>query len=64
MAIDLVNVAAGAGGHIHQIDRHVLRSVSLAKLWEVAADARGVRLALPRLRRSPRAGLQARQDRS
>src|SRR5262245_58802384 len=31
--------AAGAGGHIHQIDRHVLRSVSLAKLWEVTADA-------------------------
>ena len=29
--------AASAGGHIHQIDRHALRSASLAKLREVIA---------------------------
>ena len=39
--------AASAGGYIHQIDRHALRSASLAKLREVIAPAR--RLVLPRL---------------
>ena len=32
--------AAGPGGHIHQIDRHALRSASLAKFREVIATPR------------------------
>jgi len=31
---------ASAGRHIHQIDRHVFRSASLAKLREATAHAR------------------------
>ena len=42
--------AAGTGGHIHQIDRHVFRSASLAKLREATAHAR----AAPRLVLLPR----------
>src|SRR5262245_9670860 len=42
--------AADSGGHIRKIDRHVLRSVSLAKLCEVTADGRAAPpSALPRL---------------
>jgi hypothetical protein len=43
--------AADPGGHIRKIDRHLLRSALLSRLWEVTADARAApRLALSKLR--------------
>src|SRR4051794_23572261 len=45
--------AADPGGHIHQIDRHVFRSASLAKLREVVAPRAG--WCCRCCRRSPRA---------